>query len=179
MNKDSRVDLRAWHLFIDNFNGKAIILFDRWNMSASKSFFTDASNIGFGGYLGEQWFAGIWPSWWNKLHITIKELFPIVVAVELFHDIFTNKNVMFYSDNMAVVHIINQQTSKDNLIMCLVRRLVVNCLKFNIMFKAKHIPGLNNTLADNLSRQQIQEFLRTSPFLWHKQVMVPAASLVI
>ena len=106
-------------------------------------------------------------------------MFPIVLAVELFHDTFTNKNVLFYSDNMAVVYIINQQTSKDNMIMRLVRRLVVNCLKFNILFQAKHIPGMNNTLADYLSRQQIQEFLHTSPFLAHQQAMVPAASLIL
>ena len=111
LNKDSRADLEAWHLFIDNFNGKAIILSDHWNTSSSLSLFTDSSNIGFGGYLGEQWFAGIWPSWWNNLHITIKELLPIVVAVELLHDVFINKNVMFYSDNMAYFYWLAQWPS--------------------------------------------------------------------
>lgn len=43
--------------------------------------------------------------------------------------------------------------------MVLVRRLVLNGLKHNILFQARHIPGLTNVLADHLSRKQIQQFL--------------------
>lgn len=43
--------------------------------------------------------------------------------------------------------------------MVLVRRIVLNCLKHNILFQARHIPGLTNVLADHPSRQQIQQFL--------------------
>lgn len=68
------------------------------------------------------------------------------------------KLVQIITDD-AVVHIINRQTCKDETIMVLVRRLVLNCLKHNILFQARHIPGLSNVLADHISRQQIQQFL--------------------
>ena len=42
--------------------------------------------------------------------------------------------------------------------MIFVRKLVLVCLKHNIFFKAKHIQGFRNTLADTLSRFQIQHF---------------------
>jgi hypothetical protein len=29
------------------------------------------------------WFAGEWPSMMNDLHITVKELFPIVLALDI------------------------------------------------------------------------------------------------
>jgi hypothetical protein len=42
--------------------------------------------------------------------------------------------------------------------MIFVRRLVLACLKFNILFRAKHVPGAKNTLADALSRLQVSKF---------------------
>ena len=49
--------------------------------------------------------------------------------------------MVFHSDNMAVVYIINKQTSKDPRSMRLVRRCVVACMKYNILPKAVHIQG--------------------------------------
>ena len=39
--------------------------------------------------------------------------------------------------------------------MFFVRRLVLICLEYNIVFKAKHIAGVKNRLADSLSRLQV------------------------
>lgn len=89
--------------------------------------YTDASNIGFGGYLGNQYFSGVWPKAWEAYHITVKELFPIVLAVQIWAKQLENRCIVFFTDNDAVVHIINRQTSKDKTIMVLVRRLVLNC----------------------------------------------------
>lgn len=36
--------------------------------------------------------------------------------------------------------------------MKLIRRLVIQALRFNIFFSARHIPGLRNVIADKLSR---------------------------
>ena len=41
--------------------------------------------------------------------------------------------------------------------MKLVRHLVLKCMQFNIHFKAKHIPGKHNVLADLLSRSRLQD----------------------
>ena len=38
--------------------------------------------------------------------------------------------------------------------------MVLICLKRNILFKAKHIPGVKNKLADALSRLQVHTFLQ-------------------
>ena len=47
--------------------------------------------------------------------------------------------------------------------MVFVRKLVLVCLSNNIVFKAKHIPGLCNTLADALFRLQLQTFKQLAP----------------
>lgn len=76
-----------------------------------------------------------------KCQIAIKELFPIVVALELWGTVLENKKILFMTDNMAIVHAINKQTCKDKALMKLIRRLVLQALSHNIPFRAKHIAG--------------------------------------
>ena len=76
----------------------------------------------------------------------------------------SNKRVMFFSDNAAVVDVINNQTSKLRGIMVLLRDLVLSCLCNNIMFRAHHIPGLINSRADYyLSHFQVAKVKELSP----------------
>ena len=89
--------------------------------------------------------------------IAFLELVPGVGALRLWA-ILSNKCVIFWSDNEAVVTIINRQTSRCRKIMQLVRTLVIRCLELNIHFKAKHIPGVDNGIADALSRFQMSRF---------------------
>ena len=55
-----------------------------------------------------------------------------------------NGRIIFHTDNQALVPIINKQSSKDKAIMCLVRKLLITCLRFNILFQAQHIAGKAN-----------------------------------
>ena len=77
------------------------------------------------------------------------------------------------TDNQSIVYIINKQSSKDKDIMQLVRSLVLCSLKYNIVFKAKHIPGKSNTIADLLSRCQVDQARRRFPALAPLPVCVP------
>ncbi|KAK3094320.1 hypothetical protein FSP39_000299 [Pinctada imbricata] len=163
LNSEARADIKAWLLFIEYFNGKALILSDIWSSSNVLNLYTDASNLGFGGTFHKHWFYGSWPKEWLDHHITIKELFPIVLALDLYSDMMKNQCIEFFSDNEAVVHIINTQTSKNAMLMKLVRKLVLISMKFNILFKATHIPGVHNVSSDKLSRLQIEEFRNINP----------------
>ena len=69
-----------------------------------------------------------------------------------------NHCIVFFLDNHAVVNSTNKQTSREPKIMVLVRKLELNCLKYNILFKAKHIPGILNQECDLLSRLQVDKF---------------------
>lgn len=74
-----------------------------------------------------------------------------------------NQCISFFTDNAALVDIINKQTSKHNLIMILVRDLVLTSLRHNILFRAFHVPGVDSTRADLISRFQIVEFREAFP----------------
>ena len=58
LNKEARADLHAWSVFIEHFNGKSVFLPVRWLTPDILNLYTDSSNIGFGGYLNNEWFAG-------------------------------------------------------------------------------------------------------------------------
>ena len=76
--------------------------------------------------------------------------FPIVAAVVLFGPSLRGKRIIVRTDNEAVVSIVNRQTSKCPEIMKLLRFVVLQCLKNNVAFSARHIPGCENNVADAL-----------------------------
>lgn len=77
------------------------------------------------------------------------------------------------SDHLAVVQIINKQSSKQKTPMKLVRRLVLATLKWNIHFRAKHIFGKQNIIADRLSGFQFLATFQHMPQLNLKQTLIP------
>jgi hypothetical protein len=53
----------------------------------------------------------------KDLHITVKEIFPIVLAVEIWGQTLSNHKVLFMMDNQAVAEIMNKTSSKDQNLM--------------------------------------------------------------
>ena len=174
ITKEVKQDLFLWNKFLKKFNGKSLFLPDRWLQSPAIQLFTDSSGvIGYGGMLGPKWFYGLWDSSWRGQNIALLELYPIMLAMEIWGQDLANKCISFHTDNAALVEIINKQTSKDKKIMYLVRKLVLKCLEFNILFHATHIRGVDNSLADYLSRQQIDSFKALAPHADQHPTPVP------
>lgn len=82
--------------------------------------------------------------------------------------------IQFLTDNMALVSIINSQSSRSKRIMSLLRELVLLLMQFNITFKAKHIPGIDNSVADAISRRQWEKFRQLAPFAKKDPEPIPA-----
>ena len=173
-------DLQVWLAFLSSYNGKSFFLSERFFSNVSLKLFTDSSaSIGYGGYFCNDvfekvpWFAGTWSEWWRQQNIMFLELYPIVIAIEIWGQVLENKRLLIYTDNKALVPVINKQTSKHALAMILIRRLVFACLKYNILIQAEHIAGVYNDLADCLSRQQVQVFLKKCPQAAKEPVQIP------
>ena len=157
-------DLRIWNTFMSSFNGKAFFLEDDWASSYSLRFYTDsAQSSGYGLIFGTQWAYGTWPDSWKDHHISFLEFFPIVLGFCLWCSQLKNKRVVFITDNESIVYIINKQTAKDPKLLSLLRTLVLICLRNNILFRARHIKGARNILADSLSRLQVDKFKALAP----------------
>ena len=81
LKAESRADLQAWNEFIDNFNGKLCFLLDAWISSDTLRLYSDAAGVhgGDDAVFGSNWFTVEWSPAMQLFHITIKELFPIVL----------------------------------------------------------------------------------------------------
>jgi len=103
-------------------------------------------------------FYGPWDHTWDNANITVRKLYPIVFAVEVWGVHMANSCICFQCDNEALVYVLNKQSSKESQIMFMIRKLVLFSLQYNILFQAEHISGKKNYLIDALSRLQVQKF---------------------
>lgn len=165
LNSAVKQDMTMWLRFLVDFNGKAYFPQREWTSSRVLQLFTDSAGsagLGCGCYFGGRWIYYQWPCCWNNQaimrDITFLELVPIVLSVMVWGEALSGKKVQFHTDNMALVAILNSQSSKSPRIMCLLRQLVLFVMKYNITFKAKHIAGLDNSIADAISRKQWRRF---------------------
>ncbi len=166
INKDMKADLSMWKHFLMDFNGVVFWLPQNWESNFDLGLFTDASGaIGWGSCFKTHWMQGRWaPEILNEnFSIEFKELFPIVVSCVAWGEEMKNMRIMFHTDNETVASIINKKSSPEPDLMILVRHMVLTCLKYNIMFRAKHIPGKENQISDAISRFKMQEFRRLAP----------------
>ena len=169
-----REDLKTWLIFLQVFNGKSLMFPQNWLQSSNIDLYTDASGtLGYGAVLGLQWLFEHWDDEWRGQFITLLEFYPTVLAVSVWADSLSNKCISFHSDNRAVVDI-NSQTSKDTKVMHLMRKLVLSCLRHNILFRAVHISGINNNLADFVSRLQVEKFQALVPKACPFPVSIPS-----
>ena len=118
-----------------------------------------------------------WPEFWVgaglENNLVLLELFPVVVAIELWGDECGNLKIRLNCDNMGVVQVINRITASSMPVVRLLRHLVLRCLQWNIFMYAVHIPGVDNRLADALSRFQWDKFRELAPHADKKGVPCP------
>lgn len=125
---------------------------------------SDASGSwGCGAYERDQWFQLQWPPSMADCHISIKEKIPVVLAAATWGKQWSNKSVRFQSDNAVVLALLNSGSSKEETLMHLMRCLCFIMAKFNFIVSANHIAGVNNHLADALSRNNHTQFLLDYP----------------
>ena len=81
--------------------------------------------------------------------------------------------VTFRVDNIAVVEVLNSTSCRDSHLMHLVRLLVFLASYHNFWFTASHIQGKQNTLADALSRNNMNFFYSQVPQASREQPRIP------
>ncbi len=177
LGKEARADVEWWVRHCELWNGVSM-------MSAVKkdhpdlTHTSDASgNWGCGAYCGPRWFMVKCVEPIASLHITVKELAPIVVAAAVWGDSWRGKTVRVYCDNSAVVSIVNRGTTKNQEAMHLIRCLAFIRARFEFHIHALHIKGGENTLADALSRNNLKLFHSLYPQAYSSPATIPEALL--
>lgn len=76
----------------------------------------------------------------------------------------SKKHIYIFCDNLPVVSIINSKRSKSPWIMNLVPAFTILTFEDHFSFANRHIPGLDNSVADSLSRFQMDRFRQLAPY---------------
>ena len=150
LNAAFKSDLTWWHIFLDTWNGVSCMQ-PLFNATPDAVLYTDASgNWGCDAICFPNWFPGQ----------TTPLLLPIVIAIALWGHQWTRQQVLCRCDNMAVVHLLHTRSSKDHIIMHLLRSLHFFLACRDIRLHATHIPGKFNVLAD---ANHLQVFRQQAP----------------
>lgn len=179
-------DLRVWLTFLDLFNGCYYFPQIDWVDDEHLQLFTDSAgnlDLGCGAFFRNHWLFFKWPTEWAGTEamrdITFLELVPIVLAIHAWGNQLTSKKIVFRVDNEALVAILNKKSSKSKRVMGLIRPLVLQSMLSAIQFKACHILGVHNEVADALSRCQFQRFRTLVPQADLEPTPIPDSFLTI
>ena len=168
-----RADVKFWLSHFASWNGR-----QQWRSSRASPFVfaTDASLNGFGFYLESTpascpvdttaWpqhlrvgagYSGTYSPAHAHLHqshtqIGWLELLAVVACTTTYAPHLTGQSIVFHVDNQSDVHIINRQATRSKQLAPLLRQLYALALEHNLSIRAVHRPGVDNILADFLSR---------------------------
>ena len=125
------------------------------------------------------WFQLQWFTDWKPVDIMAKELVPIVLSCAIWGPLLPRKKQEFKCDNQGLVDAINKGSSKEPVVLHLLRYLWFFSAFFEITIRADHIPGVLNTAADKFSRNQVAQFLCSYPNASHIPTKIPISLLRI
>ena len=141
-------DLEWWMKVPAKWNGRNI-----WRSPETGEVHSDSSTYAWGAVLNQMRTArGFWSVEERKQHITYLELQAVYNAVRSFLPWIRNRKILLHEDNMAVVHILTNHTSRSKPLMALLRKLWWLLDVENIELRPQYIRSAANVWADALSR---------------------------
>ena len=92
-----------------------------------------------------------------------KELVLIVFSCAAWGKCLVHKVILFQCDNMGVVSAIRKGSANESMVMHLLWVLWFFVAYFDITILIEHIQGIHNGVADQLSRNHMQQFFSSNP----------------
>lgn len=174
INQCFRSDLAWWATFLPGWNGTSMMA-DVQRSIPQEVITLDASSWGCGAFGAQRcWFQLQWPPSWDRVHITAKELVPVVMSVALWGHGWQGTTVLCRCDNAAIVSIVNSGRSTNGLAMHLMLTLFFYTAVFQLVVVAEHVAGRDNEAADAISCDRVPNFLSLIPQASPEATRVPA-----
>ena len=139
-------------------------LFERWNWDSPfgaevpadvVQIFSDACPQGGGWCWGAERRAFTWTRKERRHHINILEAFTILKFLQSEASAISGTRVLHWCDNMVSVRALRKGNSSSAVLKALIRQIRLICVSFDIQYCVAHIAGVDNVMADALSRGMI------------------------
>lgn len=146
IDQATRQDLIWWKEAVHTWNGTPITV-----GHIDCQIETDASESGWGAVLGDQTAAGFWNVRLSRKHSNYREMMAILLALKTFKSI-QGKSVQVLTDNISAVAYINHLGGPSKELTQLASAIWTEAHNRSMTVTAKHLAGVNNVAADQLSR---------------------------
>ena len=169
LTQELKDDMHMWLNFLNepSIFCRPFLDFNDTMVADKINMYSDASGvIGFGAFCENDWLAGLWNAdFLNRCKPSIEflELFVLVAGVLCWIRRFKNRRVILFTDNHTVQTWVNECTASDKNSLHLIRLMVLECVKQNVILFAEYVELEANTLADSLSRDQMVQFWDHAP----------------
>ena len=165
LDTQAQRDLNWWLANMNIHNGKS--WFQKpFNAATANIMFSDASNTAVAAVLGTNWtvieYKGEY-AWLLDKDIAYKELYAVVLGVATFGRQLYRSQLLMNIDNKAVHYCVQAGKSKDAGLMGLIRALYHYTTIHHIQYQSCHLAGVDNILADSLSRGRPDVFFTALP----------------
>ncbi len=156
LSKSFMKDVRWWREFLYRFNGMSFIPPISWS-EPDVTFSTDSSLRGCGGFCTDEFFHIEFPNFIDDQDLPIHclELLAVLVAVRSWGHRYGGGKVQIFCDNEASVKVINSGKTTDMFMASCLRELWLEVSRFKFELRAIHLPGVDNRVADWLSRWEV------------------------
>jgi len=155
-------ELEWWSTFIVKWNGKCIIApsISDFEPPARHRLYTDACRTGMGAWFDDcEYAAHVWDTVElararreKDLSMPYLELLALTHGVGVWREKLKGRALMIQSDCAAVVEVCRKGYCNEGNMMILLRQLALFTCTSKIFLHVSHIPGVNNVVADCLSR---------------------------
>ena len=148
LNGEFFKDLTWFKKFLPHFNG--VCLYDHQLLQGTVQI--DASLQGLGGRWGNLVYRLTIPLGLDNLGIVQLEMLNVYLALRVWAPNWAGKRVKFECDNEAVVFVIKTGKTRDPVLAAYARNIHMLASVFDIEITVIHLPGIQNTVANLLSR---------------------------
>jgi len=165
---DARQELAWWTQNIRSLNGLPLSpVFPTWTIN------TDASEYGWGAVLrvpGQppRLSRGYWTAEQRLLHINGLEIGALEMGIMAFRADVTSRPLVWESDSQVALACVRKWKARTRRLLPGVRRLWQLCRGCGIRLVGKHVPGVDNVAADELSREWDTGDWRLNPLLFEQ-----------
>jgi hypothetical protein len=153
LNRAAKDNLKWWDAGLSIFHGFCPFITDV--PLPSYCLATDACGVGGGAHFFEDWLYVNWkvdcPEM-CEMNINVQELEMVHQAALRWADQWSGTHVLIRSDNASTVASINKGTSGSPEMLRVIQRLFWLSVEYNFKLTAKFLPGVDNILADRISR---------------------------